>query len=195
MNNKLVNVIIFSVGVAVGSVITWKVMKNKYEQYEYEEEFEEDDCSDDDEDIEDDSEQDEKPASINYNGILNNLKYTETKDATHSHIDDCSDDEESDEEDNREESDNMGYGPYVIPPEEFDENGYETESLTLFSDGVLVDSYNEIIDDIDDLVGLDSLEHFGEFEDDSVFVRNDDLQRDYEILRDYRTYSEAFADR
>lgn len=192
MNNKLINVIIFSVGVAVGSAITWRVMKNKYEQFEYEE-YEEDDCSDDDH-IEDEPEQNDKPASINYNAIINNLGYADKKEAAP--IDEEDDENEEDENsDIREESDNMGYGPYVIPPEEFDENDYETESLTLFADGVLVDSYNEVIDDIDDLVGLDSLDHFGEYEDDSVFVRNDDLQRDYEILRDYRTYSQAFPDR
>lgn len=192
MNNKLINVIIFSVGVAVGSAITWKVMKNKYEGYEYEE-YEEDDCSDDDH-IEEEPEQNDKPASINYNAIINNLGYADKKKAAP--IDEEDDENEEDENsDIREESDNMGYGPYVIPPEEFDENDYETESLTLFADGVLVDSYNEVIDDIDDLVGLDSLDHFGEYEDDSVFVRNDDLQRDYEILRDYRTYSQAFPDR
>ena len=182
MNTKLVNVIIFSVGVAVGSVITWRVMKNKYDQFEYEE-IEEDD------DIEEEPKHDDKPTSINYNAVLNDLKYTDDKGVTHgpySHIN-----EYLDEDDNREESDNMSYGPYVIPPEEFDENGYETESLTLYADGVLTDSYNEVIDDIDDLIGLDSLDHFGEYEEDSVFVRNDDLQRDYEILKDHRNYSDT----
>ena len=74
-------------------------------------------------------------------------------------------------------------GPYVISPEEFDDNDeYETESLRYYEDHVLTDMYDNIIDDIEGTVGEESLTHFGEFEDDSVFVRNDDKKIDYEIL-------------
>ena len=43
-------------------------------------------------------------------------------------------------------------------------------------------------DEIEECVGLDSLTHFGEYEEDSVFVRNDNLKIDYEILRDEDDY-------
>ena len=79
--------------------------------------------------------------------------------------------------------------PYIIPPEDFgDYPDYETISLTYYNDKVLTDEYNEIVDDIDDLIGEDSLNHFGEYEDDSVFVRNDALKVDYEILLDPANY-------
>lgn len=81
--------------------------------------------------------------------------------------------------------------PYVIPPEEFgNEDGYETISLTYYADGVLADDSDEPIDDVDDIVGKDSLTHFGEYEDDSVFVRNDIYRCDYEILLDTRRYAD-----
>ena len=32
MNNKLINAIIFVAGAAIGSAITWKIVKTKYEQ-------------------------------------------------------------------------------------------------------------------------------------------------------------------
>lgn len=81
--------------------------------------------------------------------------------------------------------------PYVIPPEEFGEkDDYETISLTYYSDGVLTDDMDQPIEDVDDVVGKDSLEHFGEYEDDSVFVRNDILRCDYEILLDNRRYAD-----
>ena len=32
MNNKVVNVLMFAAGAAVGSVVTWKLVKTKYEQ-------------------------------------------------------------------------------------------------------------------------------------------------------------------
>lgn len=83
--------------------------------------------------------------------------------------------------------------PYVIPPSEFGEfDDYEKISLTYTADGVLLDDMNEIVDDVDESVGEDSLEHFGEYEDDSVYVRNDTKKCDYEILIDQRNYQEIF---
>ena len=81
--------------------------------------------------------------------------------------------------------------PYVIPPEEFGEfDDYERISLTYYANGVLADDNNEVVDDVEDIVG-DALDHFGEYEDDSVFVRCDERKCDYEILMDQRTFSEV----
>ena len=89
-------------------------------------------------------------------------------------------------------SDTNKIKPYVIPPDEFDElDGYEVISLTYYADGVLTDDYNEPVEDVENTVGSDSLTHFGEYEDDSVFVRNDNLKVDYEILADMRKYSDV----
>lgn len=85
--------------------------------------------------------------------------------------------------------------PYVIPPEQFGDNEeHEQISLTYYADGVLADENDEVIEDVGDAVGIDSLNHFGEYEDDSVFVRNDARKCDYEILLDQRTYSEVVED-
>lgn len=79
--------------------------------------------------------------------------------------------------------------PYVISPDEFaEDDDYDKISLTLYADGVLADDNDEMIDNVDELVGKDSLNSFGAFEDNSVFVRNDTLKADYEILRDERPY-------
>lgn len=81
--------------------------------------------------------------------------------------------------------------PYVIQPSEFGEfDDYEKIVLTYTADEVLLDDMNEIVDDIEETVGEDSLEHFGEYENDSVHVRNDDKKCDYEILLDERNYQE-----
>jgi hypothetical protein len=79
---------------------------------------------------------------------------------------------------------------FVIEPEEFGEiDDYETISLTYYSDGVLTDDDNGVIENVDEVVGEESLGHFGEYEDDSVFVRNTKRKCDYEILMDYREYA------
>ncbi len=82
--------------------------------------------------------------------------------------------------------------PYVIIPEEFGSiEEYEQISLIYYADGILTDDMDDIVEDIDGTVGEDFASHFGEYEDDSVFVRNDRLKCDYEILRDYRTYEKV----
>lgn len=95
---------------------------------------------------------------------------------------------------NSEEEDIMkDRDPYVIPPEEFGEfEDYEKISLTYYADGVLADDGDEIVDDVEDMVG-DALWHFGEYEDDSVFVRCDERKCDYEILLDQRNFSDVVS--
>lgn len=85
-------------------------------------------------------------------------------------------------------------GPYVISPAEFGEiEEYNKISLTYFADGILADELNEPVDDVEEIVG-DALEHFGEYEDDSVFVRNDAKRCDYEILQDLRNFKDVLED-
>ena len=46
-------------------------------------------------------------------------------------------------------------------------------------------------EDIAETIGRECLKHFGEYEPDSVFVRNNDMRTDYEILQDERRYEDA----
>lgn len=87
--------------------------------------------------------------------------------------------------------------PYVIPPEAFgelEEEGYTNVSLTFCSDQVVIDDNNDILEDVNDVIGFESLSHFGEYEDDAVYVRNDKLRCDYEILLDQRTSEQYIGD-
>lgn len=80
---------------------------------------------------------------------------------------------------------------YIIPPEAFGElDEYDQISLTYYADGVLADENDEVIDNGEEIVGKEALNRLGKYEDDSVFVRNDRLKTDYEILLDKRDYSE-----
>lgn len=84
--------------------------------------------------------------------------------------------------------------PYVISPEEFSDIWeYDTISLTYYADNVLTDDEDEVMEDIEGTVGADSLERFGEYEDDAVYVRNDRLKCYYEILKDLRNYSDVIS--
>lgn len=82
--------------------------------------------------------------------------------------------------------------PYVISPYDFGEiDEYSQIELTYYADGTLEDDEGNIVTDGDELIGEDSLNTFGEYEDDAVFVRNERLMTDFQILKDYRTYEEA----
>ena len=82
--------------------------------------------------------------------------------------------------------------PYVIKPHDFGEfDDYETITLSYYADRVLADEFDNIVEDVDDMVGYEALRHFGEFEEDVVHVRNDARKCDYEICRDVRRYSEV----
>lgn len=82
--------------------------------------------------------------------------------------------------------------PYIIEPEEFGQlDDYECIGLTWYADGVLADDGDDIVDDINDLVGNESIETLNEFGADSICVRNDSRKVDYEIVRDLRTYKEV----
>lgn len=82
--------------------------------------------------------------------------------------------------------------PYIIDPTEFGEfSEYEQIELTYYKDGVICENDTDMIDPYDIFGDLDVGDHFGEYENDRVFVRDDKRQVDYEILRDERTFMEV----
>lgn len=168
--NKTVCFLIFVTGVTVGSITTWQFVKNKYEKIAQEE-------------IDSVKEiffgkETESTKKAEYNEIIQKQEYT-----NYSNLNNNKEDKENDEYTDR---------PYVISPDEFGENDdYETISLIYYSDNILADDKYEIVYDVDDIVGIECLNHFGEYEDDSVFVRNDKRKSDYEILLDRRTYTDV----
>ena len=174
--------ITFVAGATLGSLATWIFVKKKYEQIAQEEidsvkEVYSNRKPKAEKKDEEGIQVDEKEVT-EYEKIIESTGYSKYSDISRSKAKTEHDDSER---------------PYVIRPEEFGElDGYEMISLTHYSDGVLADDDDQKMadDEIDEVVGADYAEHFGEYEDDSVFVRNDRLKCDYEILLDQRKYSE-----
>lgn len=204
MNSTLKGVLIFVLGAAAGSLATWKLIEKKYKDIAQEEidsvkdtfskmkkneypdkledypDFEEFDDSDDEEPkSEQKIDRNNKPDIVEYAKILSESGYTNY----------------ADRQDKKEKKgvEPVEYErPYVISPDEFGEkDGYENVTLTYYADGVLTDYFDNVISNIDEVVGFDSLDHFGEYEDDAVFVRNEKMETDYEILRDLRDFNES----
>lgn len=185
MNSKVAFILGTIIGAGIGVISTYSYFKDKYEKLAEEDfnsrrVFDEDKKDESEEPVVEktaDSRTVDKPSIAEYAARLQKEGYVNY----------------SDMQDKKTEEEIAVDRPYVIQPSEFGEfDDYEKISLTYTADGVLLDDMNEIVDDIEEIVGEDSLEHFGEYEDDSVYVRNDSKKCDYEILLDQRNYQEIF---
>ena len=211
MSRKIINLIMFAAGAVIGSAVTWKIVKDRYEKIVQEEiksvkevfadrfsdsseepsseesddEMSEEDhvsdyrkiCWDDLEDL-DPSELEEEEYQADYAGAV----VSKYEDIANIYKKGGPDDMPTSEP--RE--------PYVIDPIEFGElDGYKTFELTYYEDGILEDEDYDIVKNPEEILGPYALGSFGEYEDDSVFVRNERLRADFQILKDYRTYDEA----
>ena len=199
MNCKFINVLMFAAGAAIGSAVTWKVVKTKYERIAQEEiesvkeafgdiNTEPDEINHSVDDIRRASAAKEQAEQINWE-----------------ELEDLDEDDEFDEDD-REEYANLttqyktkeggaeavAIEPYVISPFDFGElDDYHQFELTYYADETIEDTEYNIVTDVEELIGPKALHTFGEYEEDAVFVRNERLRADFQILKDYRTYEEA----
>lgn len=190
MHNGIKYTFIFSIGAALGALVTWQYLKPKYERMVQDEvnEFKKDwsgrdaettECPDEESRIMDLDELERKRDELHemseqYGNIIEDNKYAEVlkKGGSNSMKDD---------------------EPYVISPLKFAEqdDDYDVISLTYHADGVLVDDKGELIENAEFIVGTEFPEHFGEYTEDpdTVYVRNERLMTDYEIQRDLDTYA------
>lgn len=184
-------VIPFVIGAAVGSITTWLVTKNYYKRIA-------------DEEIESVVQRfKDRPVMSNGLSIVEPHTEVESETTTASYT---VDKEAYDKllEDNGYSSnpgdpnyavfmDDEETPPFVIAPEDFGETGYDTKSWKYYRDFVLTDEEGEIVLDPENIIG-DALSHFGAYgTDDAVYVRNLDVECDYEILKDERTFSTTYG--
>jgi len=182
MNNKVINALAFLGGAAIGSLVTYYFVKDKYEKIAKEEidcykqeldearKYLELNSMEEEATLEEIEQYKSAAAKYDYNGI----------------------------ESTTAESVYAAFGPdkYVIAPEDFggEDDEFKQVTLTYYENGVLVDDLTNAIQNIDELVGKENLESLGEFDDYSVYVRNESLETDYEILFDPRPYMEVDED-
>ena len=182
------NMFIFAAGAAVGSAVAWFYAKKYYEKIsndeidsmkewlarrvEEQDEHGEDKTPDETAELAEEPEEKSNDDRAAYEEKVEQLSYNNYYHGPTKEVDGMDE-------------------PYVIKPEIFgEEDDYEEVSLTYYADGVLCDERDNRIEDIAGTVGEDYAEHFGDYEDDSVFVRNDRLKTDFEILKDWRNYSD-----
>lgn len=189
------NLLFFVAGAAIGSVITWKLIEKKYKDLA-------------DEEIESVKEtfknrksritKDEVKETVEK--VIN--KWKEPKETVEDIVTAAG--YSTEDEENTEEDDESNYTvdvdpgievivPYVITPEQFGEyDEYGTKTLTYYADNVLTDEIDNPItsEEMVTMIGPDALDHFGEYEDDSVYIRDEMNEMDYEILKSEKKFSE-----
>lgn len=194
MNDKLSSVIIFCGGVFIGGFLTWDFFKTKYEKIANEEIAS----------VKETFEHREPRPDKNYKveeELKGNDEYINVSPGVAERIIQIIDtngyrnySNTAIETDKKGGTANMELKqPYVITPEQYEDNvDYTKVSLTWYNDKVLEDDWGNVLDP-DDVIGSDALKTFGQYEKDSVFVRDDDEQIDYEVLLDTRSYKETYG--
>ena len=217
--DMLIKAFIFTAGAAIGSVVTWMVIKTKYEQISKEEiesvreeyqrltkimRMEIDACrkataahtkdKDAVDEDEDENENDGYPYDDDRDFTEKEKEQVEYYKITSRYRGSYNENNEIKEEGEENGDDEVPYinGPYVITPEDFASSppGYNCCPLDYYKDGVLADGWGVQMD-VEETIGEEALDHFGEYVDDVVYVRNERLELDYEVTRDPRTYKEA----
>lgn len=189
------NLLCFVTGAAIGSVVTWKLIEKKYKDLA-------------DEEIESVIEtfKNRKPritkdeVKETVEKVINKCKESKetVEDIVTAEGYSIENEEEIDEDDESNYTVDVDSGvevivPYVITPEQFGEySEYGTKTLTYYSDNVLTDEIDNPItsEEMETMIGPDALDHFGEYEDDSVYIRDEMNEMDYEILKSEKTFSE-----
>lgn len=201
------NALYFVTGAAVGAFGAWYFAKKKYEKIAQDEIQSVTDAfserldklarnSMDDPSIRPTPEELEREATkpgdrniIDYATVLSKQGYTDyTKFSK--------DEEEPTETEDSEISDDTADGPVIICPDDYGEiPGYEQLSWIYFADHVLTDDDYSLITNYEKWIGDGALQHFGEYEDDAIHVRNDKLKCYIEVVIDSRLYASVVAEK
>ena len=87
------------------------------------------------------------------------------------------------------------WGTRVISPTEVGMcPDYDIETLQYYSDNILTDDNGCVIESPEDIIGDKALDSFGEYEEDCVYVVNDDNSMYYEIYKNLERYADIRPD-
>ncbi len=195
------NIIMFSLGALIGSVATYFIVKDHFEDIA-EEEIESvkevyKRVSDSKEKVEKLNETKREMATEifgkSYDEAVEKLGYQTNYNVFSKKIPEEKIEEELEMMPEDHPSEDIPGLPYTISPDMFVNDKKYFDKITLeYYEGndILVEEISGEPVDIDDAIGRDSLRMFGEFEKDLVYVRNERLATDYEVYHYSGSYIE-----
>jgi hypothetical protein len=189
MNNTTSALLGFVIGAGISSVLTWKLLKTKYEQMADEEiDSIKKYYSEKDKKVKKKEEMQEEAVNIiNENGYANESTSLKEENMVQYSA--------SSKKVKKKEEKVIKTHFEIIPQDEYGlEEDYDCIVLYHMSDGVLLDENFEDVSNVADKIGLDYMTHFNEFDDDSIFIKNDKYKAYYEISRDDRASYEVNDD-
>ena len=96
----------------------------------------------------------------------------------------------------------MADRPYNIPPEEYEvyceaDGTWNSEEYTYYADGYVTDSQGLPVspEDVIRCIGTEFPNWFGTYEDDQIWIRNDELRMDFSVVRDLDNFVDIAAPR
>lgn len=177
------NILSFVAGVGVGSAVMYKVLKTKYDKLIQEE------IDSVKEAFSKKEEKTERSESIRKEDENTNQKENQRIIEQNGYNTESANKDDRDEEEDDIVETIM---PYVIRPDEYGDSDYPTITLWYYTDGVVTNDAGKVIKNVEELIGCEYVHHFGEYEEDpdAVYVRNEDQEVDYEVLKDCSAYSD-----
>lgn len=182
-DKKIKNVLIFVAGAVIGSVVTARLVKEKYEKIaedeiadmrDYYNEKIKKKISDKSEEKSSTEATDEEKEE--YDKIITDYNKAFVSSEETKQVVESVEEDEEDEEDDEEES------IYIINPQEFGmPDDYETAFLNYYTDGYVTDEFDDVIEDPERLIGKEALGNIGKFTEGLIHVRNESEMTDFEI--------------
>lgn len=180
MNKSLIGVLAFTAGAAIGSLATWYYFKTNYELVS-DESLESDDIKKDAENNTKPDETENKKEELQIcKEIIEKMDYSGYSKKT--------------EEVQEEMGDVNVNKPYLISFDKFGQmEDWNEVQITYYADDFLVDEDDEVITEAEDLIGYECLKAFDcDDKPDAVYVRNESLETDYEIVYDANKYEDIY---
>lgn len=188
------SILTFIAGLAIGVGVTYVIQKNRYEEMVKEEI----------DDLRDHMKEKKTKVSSEYGDTCDDKKETEECDFNEERLKREVEYEHELKKHNYTSNDDSETekfnAPYVVTPEEFASlSGWEVISYNYYDDDIIANDDNEELDEenISWTLGMSTEEvqaQFGIYEDDSVYVRNEQLKTDFEILRQNENYTRRNGD-
>lgn len=181
MNKPIITGLAFFAGLVIGSLVTWYYFKTNYEVISDDEStlLESEDINKDAESNANSNENENKKVELKeYKEIIEQMDYSGYSKKT---------------EEVQEEMINVNK-PYLISFDEFGKmEDWNEVQVTYYADDFLVDEDDELITDAEDLFGYDCLKEFDDDDKpDAIYVRNESLETDYEIVYDANKYEDIY---